>query len=87
MSAEMSWTMALNDDLKWFRNAMGLSREQAAKIFGVSSQTLKRWENGEQSLEDIAAGTYRRLVSKLNEWQKTVENRAKRHHIPPGKMN
>lgn len=26
MSAEMSWAMGLNDDLKFFRRAMGLSR-------------------------------------------------------------
>ena len=40
------WSMALNDNIKKFREEKNLTQQQLADKLYVSRQTVWRWENG-----------------------------------------
>jgi DNA-binding transcriptional regulator YiaG len=57
-------------DRKYYRHAMGLSRQQAAEQIGISPRTLLRWEQGQPP----NPGNHRRYAVILDEWKKKIHD-------------
>ena len=49
------WSMALNDNIKKFREEKNLTQQQLADKLYVSRQTVCRWENGSRCPDLITA--------------------------------
>ena len=49
------WSMALNDNIKKFREEKNLTQQQLADKLYVSRQTVCRWENGSRCPDLIMA--------------------------------
>ena len=55
MSEREVWSMALNDNIKKFREEKNLTQQQLADKLYVSRQTVCRWENGSRCPDLIMA--------------------------------
>ena len=75
------WSMALNDNIKKFREEKNLTQQQLADKLYVSRQTVCRWENGSRCPDLITAKQLPLILQIRNDADNVSTTYAISHYI------